>query len=88
MISLSSMTRGTVTCRQVHGGGPEITRLKRLGICVGRQLEIVHSGDPMILKVAGTRVGLSRQLADAVLVEPAGPNTAAAEINQPAKEQP
>ncbi|MGD9854202.1 MAG: ferrous iron transport protein A [Planctomycetaceae bacterium] len=67
---LSSTMRSSVVCRQVDGDGPEVTRLKRMGICVGRRLEIVHAGDPMILCVAGTRVGLSRKLAACVLVEP------------------
>jgi Fe2+ transport system protein FeoA len=58
----------------VEGDGPEVTRLKRLGVCGGRRLEIVHAGDPMILRVAGTQIGLSRQLARSVYVAPAGIN--------------
>jgi Fe2+ transport system protein FeoA len=60
-----------VVCLCVEGDGPEVTRLKRVGVCGGRRLEIVHAGDPMILRVAGTQIGLSRQLARTVFVEPA-----------------
>lgn len=70
MTPLSSTMRGSVICLHVEGDGPEVTRLKRMGVCGGRRLEIVQSGDPMILQVAGTRIGLSRKLAGAVIVEP------------------
>lgn len=69
MNSLDSISSGIVRCLAVEGNGPEVTRLKRMGICAGRRLQIIHPGDPMILLVAGTRVGLSRQLARCVSVE-------------------
>ena len=39
------------------------TRLKAMGICVGRQVQLIQAGDPLILRVLGTRVGLSARLA-------------------------
>lgn len=70
MMSLASSSRGWAVCLHVEGDGPEVTRLKRMGVCTGRRLEVVQTGDPMILSVAGTRIGLSRQLAGVVFVEP------------------
>ncbi len=70
MIALSQMTPGNAVCRHVDGAGSHATRLKRLGICVGRTLEVVQAGDPMILRVVGARIGLSKQLASLVTVEP------------------
>ena len=69
MVPLSQMSRGIAVCRQVEGDGTHTTRLKRLGICEGRSLEVMQAGDPMILRVIGTSIGLSRQLASLVLVE-------------------
>ncbi len=71
MTPLSSTSQGMVVCSRVEGEGPEITRLKRMGVCSGRPLEVVRAGDPMILSVAGTRIGVSRKLARIVFVKPA-----------------
>jgi Fe2+ transport system protein FeoA len=48
----------------------DATRLKALGLCVGRQVELVKAGDPLIVRVLGARVGLSARLAAQVHVEP------------------
>jgi len=53
---------------QVLAVDGDATRLKRLGICEGRQLQLVQSGDPLIVRVVGCRVGVSRSLAEQVLV--------------------
>jgi Fe2+ transport system protein FeoA len=45
-------------------------RLKSLGICVGREVQLVQAGDPIIIRVLGTRVGLSARLATGVVVSP------------------
>lgn len=52
----------------------DLDRLKALGICSGRVIKLVHRGDPMILQVFGTRIGLSARLADHVLVQPCPPS--------------
>jgi len=44
-------------------------RLKAMGICVGRQVQLVRAGDPLIIRVLGTRVGMSARLASGVVVE-------------------
>lgn len=44
-------------------------RLKALGVCLGRRLTVVQSGDPLIVFVVGSRVGISARLADSVFVE-------------------
>jgi Fe2+ transport system protein FeoA len=40
-----------------------------LGICVGRQVEVVRAGDPLIVSVVGARVGISSRLAAGVTVQ-------------------
>lgn len=54
----------------VEAGGDDTERLKVMGICAGRKVRLVRRGDPMILCVWGTRVGVSRRLAEQVYVQP------------------
>lgn len=44
-------------------------KLKAMGICLGRQVQLVQAGDPLIVRVLGTRIGLSGRLATGILVE-------------------
>ena len=66
---LDAATPGCLRCLAVEGDGPEAVRLKRLGICEGQIVEVVRAGEPMIVRTAGTRVGISRHLARQVRVE-------------------
>lgn len=54
----------------VHAGDSEIERLKSMGVCVGRRLMMIRAGDPMIVKVLGSRIGISARLAQRVEVLP------------------
>lgn len=55
--------------RSVSTDDEDTQRLKTLGVCVGRRLELVRTGDPLILKIFGSRLGLSAELAMRVQVE-------------------
>jgi Fe2+ transport system protein FeoA len=78
---LSTLGRGEGRVVQVEAEAADAARLKALGICVGRRVLIVQAGDPLIVKVVGSRVGLSARLAAGVFVvaaaESAGSTTAA-----------
>lgn len=50
-------------------GDNDDKRLRTLGICPGRRVWLVRPGDPMVLKVMGTRLGLAAELARRVTVE-------------------
>ncbi len=67
--TLSCAASGTYRCIDVAGEGEQVIRLKRMGICSGRRIAVVQTGDPMILRVVGARVGLSRELAGTVIVD-------------------
>lgn len=69
MLRLSDTNCGPVRCLAVDGEGEAAVQLKRMGICSGRILNVIQAGDPMVLSVMGTRLGLSRQLAASVTVE-------------------
>ena len=63
---LSRHQRGVV--HHVEAPDDEMARLMSLGVCEGRTVEIVNRGDPLILKVFGSRVGVSARLAQRVMV--------------------
>ena len=47
----------------------DIQRLQAMGICRGRKVMLVRRGDPLILRVLGSRIGVSARLAAKVEVE-------------------
>ncbi len=57
---------------EVLAGDAEIGQLMAMGVCVGRKVMLVKSGDPLILKVLGSRIGISARLAARVLMTPCG----------------
>lgn len=59
---------GIYLCTEIDDSLFSPARMNSLGICVGRPLELISTGDPMIIRVCGTSVGLSKQLAATVLV--------------------
>jgi Fe2+ transport system protein FeoA len=54
----------------VEAEDDDMRRLMTLGVCAGRRLELIQRGDPMILRVLGSRLGVSRRLAARVWVTP------------------
>ncbi len=48
----------------------DAVRLKSLGLCVGRRIEAIKAGDPLVVRVLGGRIGLSARLAQCVVVRP------------------
>jgi len=60
--------------RDIETDDEETQRLKTLGVCAGRRVELVRAGDPLILKIFGSRLGLSAALARRVRVEICSPD--------------
>ena len=56
------------TICDVEASPGDVLRLMGLGICAGRRLETLKLGDPLILRVYGTRIGLAAALARRVKV--------------------
>ncbi len=52
----------------VEAPDSDLERLMAMGVCGGRTVELVRVGDPLILKVYGTRVGVSARLAAKIRV--------------------
>lgn len=55
---------------EVDANEADIEQLMAMGVCVGRRIMLMQTGDPMILKVLGTRIGVSARLASNVKVQP------------------
>lgn len=69
-VALSALpARSRARIVEVSAGAADATRLMALGVCVGRQVEIIKAGEPLIVSVVGARVGLSARLAACVLVQ-------------------
>lgn len=47
----------------IETGGEDIQRLKALGVCIGRRIEVIKQGDPLIIRVFSSRLGISASLA-------------------------
>jgi Fe2+ transport system protein FeoA len=66
--------RTCAVVRSVSTDDEDTQRLKTLGVCVGRRVELVRAGNPLILKVFGSRLGISAELAARVQVEVCTPD--------------
>ena len=62
-----------IVCR-IETESEEIQRLKSLGVCVGRQIEVIKQGDPLIIRVFSSRLGISASLAARVWLEVCTPD--------------
>ncbi|MCX5660145.1 MAG: FeoA family protein [Planctomycetota bacterium] len=56
------------TVSRIDAADADMDRLKAMGVCVGRRIEVIKRGDPMILRVLGSRLGLSHRLANRIMV--------------------
>jgi len=61
--------------RQIIAPDNEMDRLMAMGVCADGIVELVQRGDPLILKVYGTRIGVSARLANRIMVEPCIPKS-------------
>ncbi len=72
--SLQSLSQAEVGCdfriRMLEG--PACEQLRRLGFCESLQVRKLANGRNLVCSVCGTRLALSRKLADQVLVSPVG----------------
>ena len=55
--------------RRVESESEEVQRLITLGVYVCRRVEVVRAGDPLIIKIFGSRIGISASLTSRVWLE-------------------
>lgn len=68
-----------VVCR-VDVAEDTAQQLLAMGVCVGRRVQLLQRGDPLILRVLGSRIGLSARLARGVAVEPCQEDSPACQV--------
>jgi Fe2+ transport system protein FeoA len=67
---LSRVKAGTVVCIKQLSTVPEMTeRLREMGFCEEQQIKLVSRQSSFICQVCNARLGISRKLADSILVE-------------------
>ncbi|HHY84940.1 MAG TPA: ferrous iron transport protein A [Verrucomicrobia bacterium] len=67
---LSRVKAGTVVCIRQLASSPELqTRLRELGFCEDPQIKLLSHESNIICQVCNARLGISRQLAETILVE-------------------
>ncbi|MDA0989133.1 MAG: FeoA family protein [Verrucomicrobia bacterium] len=57
----------------IDAADDDMQRLMTMGVCPGRLIQLVMAGDPLILKVYGSRIGVSARLANRIMVSPGLP---------------
>ena len=67
---LSRVQAGSVVCIKELATSPELThRLREMGFCEEQKIKLVARQSSYICQVCNARLGISRKLADAILVE-------------------
>lgn len=67
---LDQVTAGACcTVERIESGEIAIQRLMAMGLCVGRQIEIIRHGNPLIVRLLGARIGVSARVAHQIIVE-------------------
>jgi Fe2+ transport system protein FeoA len=59
-----------VRVHSIDGEAVACQRLRELGFCEKAEVKVLTNHGPMICQVCGSKVGLSKQVASAILVEP------------------
>jgi len=68
---LSCVKSGTVVCIKELVGAPELrVRLRELGFCEQQRIKLLSRHSNIICQVCNARLGISRQLAETILVQP------------------
>jgi len=55
--------------QHIDGKDEALRRLMAMGLCVGREIEVVRQGNPLILRLLDARIGVSGRLARRVVVK-------------------
>lgn len=54
---------------KVDTNSVDAARLQAMGVCQGRVLEVVKGGNPLVVRIVGSRVGIAARLAIHVLID-------------------
>ena len=67
---LSHIEAGTVVCIKKLSASKDVThRLREMGLCEEQKIKLVARQSSLICQVCNARLGISKKLADSILVE-------------------
>ena len=70
-LPLPQMSKGQrVRVQKLEGHESVCNRLREMGFCEESEVRILNNSGAMLCQVCGSKVCLSRQVADSILVEP------------------
>jgi Fe2+ transport system protein FeoA len=76
---LSSIKAGTVVCIKQLALAPELSsRLREMGFCEEQKIKLLSGDSTFICQVCNARLGISRELAETILVQALPSQTEAA----------
>ena len=55
--------------QRIESADSAMHRLMAMGLCVGRYVQVVRHGNPLIIRLLGARIGLSGRVAQHIIVE-------------------
>jgi Fe2+ transport system protein FeoA len=68
-LTLSNVPSGTrAVVHRINAADESVQRLMAMGLCVGRELEVIRQGNPLIVRMLGARIGVSGRVAKHILV--------------------
>jgi len=68
---LSHVKAGVTVCIKEHTSTPEVTsRLREMGLCEEQHIRLVSHASSIICQVCNARLGISKKLAETILVQP------------------
>ena len=68
---LTRVKAGTVVCIKELAASPELrVRLREMGFCEQQRIKLLSRHSNIICQVCNARLGISKQLAEVILVEP------------------
>jgi Fe2+ transport system protein FeoA len=68
-MNLNEIPSGTrAIVHRIDATDAAVQRLMAMGLCVGRELEVVRQGNPLIVRMLGARIGVSGRVAKHILV--------------------
>ncbi len=73
-VSLGELPKGRVArVFRLEGEAVACQRLREMGFCEMAEVKVLTNQGPVVCQVCGSKVGLSKEIADAVYVEPVEP---------------
>ena len=68
---MSRVRAGTVVCiKQLAASQDVMSRLREMGFCEEQEIKLLSRDGNLICQVCNARLGISAELADAIMVEP------------------